>query len=49
LVVGINYEFTESLKKLTQVYPHQMPSYPKKYKVACQKKNILAFKTNTKV
>jgi hypothetical protein len=48
LVVGIGYEFTDSLKELPLVYPHQRPSYPKKYKVVCQKKNLLTFNTNTK-
>lgn len=47
LIGGISYEFTDSCRKLRLVYPHQMPSYPKKYQVVCQKKNLLAFNIDT--
>ena len=47
LIGGISYEFTDSCRKLRLVYPHQMPSYPKKYQAVCQKKILLTFNINT--
>ena len=48
LIGGISYEFTDSCRKLRLVYPHQKLSYPKKYQVVCQMKNLLTFNINTK-